>query len=256
MPKININGVNIHYEVHGQGEPLILLHHGFGSTKMWEDLLPGFAAKYKVVSYDRRGFGESDKGENFWDYYRSGQYNQNSVKELAILLEYLNIKNEIRLLGQCEGGVIGFYYVAQYPQRVKAIAISSTLCYSKIPMSELNSSRMFSSFEEADAEFQHKLIYWHGETWARQFYTLAIPGGGAYGIGVFDLRDILKNIQCPALVLYPDRSKLFEVEQGVLMYRSLPKGELAVLPYCGHNTYALQPEQYQRIILSFFARNR
>jgi pimeloyl-ACP methyl ester carboxylesterase len=256
MANVSIAGVNIYYEVHGRGEPLILLHHGFGSTKMWEDLLPGFAAKYKVVSYDRRGFGESDKGEHFPDYYRSEQYNRNSIEELSILLEYLNIKDEIRLLGQCEGGVIGFYYAAHYPQKVKAVAISSTLCYSKIPMSELNSSRMFSSFEEADSEFQHKLIYWHGETWARQLYSLAIPGGGAYGIGVFDLRDILKNIQCPSLVLYPDRSKLFEVEQGVLMYRSLPKGELAVLPYCGHNTYALQPDQYQRIILSFLERNR
>jgi pimeloyl-ACP methyl ester carboxylesterase len=256
MPKVNINGIDIYYEVHGQGQPLILLHHGFGCTKIWEDLLPKFAAKYKVVSYDRRGFGDSDKGEDFWDYYRSEQYNRNSVEELSILLEHLNIKGEIRLLGQCEGGAIGFYYAAQYPQRVKAIAISSTLCYSKIQMSELNSDRMFSSFEEADAEFQHKLVYWQGETWARQFYNLALPGGGAYGSGVFDLRGILKNIHCPALVLYPDRSGLFEVEQAVLMYRSLPDGELAVIPCCGHNTYALRPEEYQRIILSFFERHR
>jgi pimeloyl-ACP methyl ester carboxylesterase len=101
MPKVNINGINIYYEVHGQGQPLILLHHGFGCTKIWEDLLPKFAAKYKVVSYDRRGFGQSDKGEDFWDYYRSEQYNQYSVEELSILLEHLNIKDEIRLLGQC-----------------------------------------------------------------------------------------------------------------------------------------------------------
>ena len=254
MPQANINGVNIHYEVHGQGEPLILLHHGFGCTKMWEDLLPGFAARYKVVSCDRRGFGESDRGEHFQDYYRSEQYVQNSVKELSILLEYLSIKGEMRLLGQCEGGAIGFYYAAQYPHRVKAIAISSTLCYSRITMSEFN-SKLFSSFEEADSEFQHKFIYWHGETHARELYSLACEGGGAYGFGVFDLRDILKNIRCPALVLYPDRSGLFEVEQAVLMYRSLPEGELAVLPYCGHNTYALQPEEYQRIVLSFFERH-
>ncbi len=256
MPKVNINGVNIYYEVHGQGEPLILLHHGFGSTRMWEDLLPGFAAKYEVVSYDRRGFGQSDEGENFQDYYRSEQYTENSVKELSMLLEYLNIKGQICVLGQCEGGVIGFYYTAQHPHRVKAIAISSTLCCSTVTMPELNSSRMFSSFEEADSEFQHKLVCWHGEARARSLYSLALPGGGAYGSGVFDLRDTLKNIQCPALVLYPDRSKLFEVEQAVLMYRSLPDGELAVLPRCGHNTYALQPEEYQRIVLSFFERHR
>ena len=85
--------------------------------------------------------------------------------------------------------------------------------------------------------------------------SLFMEMGGAYGAGVFDLRDTLKNVQCPALVLYPDRSRLFDVEQAVLMYHSLPEGELAVLPHCGHNTYALQPEEYQRIILSFFARH-
>jgi pimeloyl-ACP methyl ester carboxylesterase len=255
MSIVNINGVNIYYEVHGQGEPLILLHHGFGCTRMWDDLLPGFAARYKVIAYDRRGFGQSDRGDHFRDYYCSEQYTELSIKELAVLLEHLNIKGELRLLGQCEGGAIGFHYTAQHPDRVKAIAISSTFCYSRIPMTDFNSRTLFSSLEEADAEFQHKFLYWHGESHARELYALASTGGGAYGFGVFDLRDTLKNVRCPALVLYPDRSGLFEVEQGVLMYRTLPDGELAVLPRCGHNTYALQPEQYQRIVLSFFDRH-
>ena len=254
MAQVSIKGVNIYYEVHGQGEPLILLHHGFGCTKMWEDLIPAFATRYRVISYDRRGFGESDRGENFPDYYRSDQYIQNSLEELSILLEYLDIKGEMRLLGQCEGGAIGFHYAARYPHRVKAIAISSTLCYSRITMYELN-RKLFSSFEETDSEFQHKFFYWHGKDYARDLYSLACVGGGAYGFEVFDLRDTLKNVQCPALVLYPDRSGLFEVEQAIQMYRSLPKGELAVLPSCGHNTYALQPEEYLRIVLSFFDRH-
>jgi pimeloyl-ACP methyl ester carboxylesterase len=114
---------------------------------------------------------------------------------------------------------------------------------------------MFSSFEEAGSRFQRKLVYWHGEIHALRLYSLLSPGGGTYGSEVFDLRDVLKNIQCPTLVLYPDRSKLFEVEQAVLMYRSLPDGELAVLPRCGHITYSLQPEEYQRIILTFFERH-
>lgn len=255
MPEVNINGVNIYYEVHGQGEPLVMLHHGIGCTKMWEEVLPGFAARYTVITYDRRGFGRSGKGDNFRDYYLSEQYNQNSVRELSILLEHLDVKGKIYLIGQCEGGVVGFHYTAQNPERVKAIAISSTLCYSQVPVSELMADKMFSSFEDANSEFQSKLVYWHGETYARELYSLFMEMGGAYGSGVFDLRDTLKNIQCPALVLYPDRSRLFDVEQAVLMYHSLPKGELAVLPNCGHNTYALQPEEYQRIILSFFARH-
>jgi pimeloyl-ACP methyl ester carboxylesterase len=56
-------------------------------------------------------------------------------------------------------------------------------------------------------------------------------------------------------VLYPDRSILFDVEQGVAFYRHLPKGELAILPDCGHNTYEEQPEQYCLIILNFLERH-
>ncbi len=259
MPEVTINGVNIYYEVHGKGEPLILLHHGMGSVRMWEKLLPGFVAGYKVISYDRRGFGNSGK-EDFREYYRSEQYTPNSVYELSTLIEYLGIKNKVYLLCQCEGGVIGFHYAAQNPDKVKAIAISSTMCCSKGKTSQpiqSSESKKRPSFEEAEPEFRDKVIHWQGETYAPELFSLFVEGGGAYGIGAepFDLRDTLKNVQCPALVLYPDRSRLFDVEQAVLMYRALPEGELAVLPLCGHNTYSLQPEEYQRIILSFFARH-
>ena len=70
---------------------------------------------------------------------------------------------------------------------------------------------------------------------------------------MFDLRPTLELVNCPTLVLYPDRSFLFEVEQGVAFYRHLPKGELAVLPNCGHNTYDEQPEQYgSHIVVNFW----
>lgn len=260
MPKVNVDGIDIYYEIHGKGEPLVLLHHGTGSVKMWDELLSGFAAEYRVISYDRRGFGSSEKGENFRDYYRSERYIPNSIIELSVLLEHLGIRDKMYILGQCEGGAIGFHYAAQYPGMVKAIAISSTMCCSKTGTSQTNpsqSSKSRPSFQESPPEFREKLIHWQGKNYAPEFFSLFIEGGGAYGAGgdVFDLRDTLKNVQCPALVLYPDRSRLFDVEQAVMMYHSLPDGELAVLPNCGHNTYSSQPDEYQRIILSFFARH-
>jgi len=259
MPYAKNGDINIYYEIHGQGEPLVLVHHGTGSTKMWEHLLPGFADRYKVILYDRIGFGRSDKTD-FRNYYKSEQYTANSVRELSALLEYLDIESKVYILGQCEGGVIVFHFAAQNPDIVKAVAVSSTMCCSKAGTSQPSQpsdSKILPSFEEAPPVFREKLIHWQGETYAPEFFSLFVEGGGVYGTGSepFDLRDTLKNVQCPALVLYPDRSRLFDVEQAVLMYRSLPQGELAVLPNCGHNTYATQPEEYQRIILSFFARH-
>lgn len=260
MPKANIDGIDIYYEVHGKGEPLVLLHHGTGSVKMWDELLSRFTAGYRVILYDRRGFGNSEKGENFRNYYTSEKYIPNSVRELSILLECLDIRDKVYILGQCEGGAIGFHYAAEYPDMVKAIAISSTMCCSKVTTPQPSPSKESKnppSFQGAPPEFREKLIHWQGEDNAPEFFSLFVRGGGAYGTGgeAFDLRDTLKNVQCPALVLYPDRSRLFDVEQAVLMYHSLPNGELAVLPNCGHNTYSSQPDEYQRIILSFFTRH-
>jgi len=255
MPTVNVNGVSIYYEVHGQGQPLVLIHHGIGSTRMWEEFLPtAVANNYQVILYDRRGFGRSDPGENFQDYYLSERYNESSLRELSFLLEHLHIKNNIHFIGQCEGGVVAFNYAIQNPNTITAIVASTTLCYSQVKVSQYLAGKMFSSFAQADSEFKDKLIHWHGKAHAQELFALFVKFGGAYGSGVFDLRDTLEKVQCPSLVLYPDRSRLFEVEQGVLMYRSLHKGELAVLPHCGHNTYVENPEEYQRIILSFFER--
>ena len=130
---------------------------------MWEKLVNGFADRYKVIVYDRRGFGGSDQGENFRDYYRSEQYSQNSARELSILLEHLHITDKLYIIGQCEGGVVGFHYANQNPDRVTAIAVSSTLCSGKLTTWGREEAETSPSFENADAEFQEKLIEWHGE---------------------------------------------------------------------------------------------
>jgi pimeloyl-ACP methyl ester carboxylesterase len=177
------------------------------------------------------------------------------MEELAAVLDHLGICEDIHIVGQCEGGVVGYHFAAQYPKRVKAIVTSSTLCYTKITVADLCKDNVFSSFETADVDFQEKMVDWHGKDYAPELYSLFLQMGGAYGSGIFDIRDFLGKIKCPALVLYPDRSGLFDVEQAVFMYKALPSAALAVLPYCGHNTYAQQQDEYRRHILSFFARH-
>lgn len=262
MPIANIAGVNIYYEVHGEGEPLLLVHHGTGSTKMWEHLLPGFVDRYKVILYDRKGYGRSDK-EGFPEYYLSDQYTDSSVKELSLFLEHLNIKDKLYILGQCEGGVIVVHFAARYPDLVKAIAISSTNCCSNAGTfrparpPQPSDSKVPRTWENASPSYRETLVRWQGEAYAPVLYSLFVQNGGAYWAGPkpYDLRDALKNVQCPALVLFPDRSHLFDVEQGVLTYHALPQGELAVLPKSGHSVWLTQPDEYQRTVLSFFARH-
>jgi pimeloyl-ACP methyl ester carboxylesterase len=255
MPFVNINGLKIYYEIYGEGETLVFLHHGFGSTKIWENIYPGFLEKgYRVLMYDRRGYGRSETGHDFEEFYMSDRYCSESVDELDKLKETLNI-DSFHIIGQCEGGVIGVEFAIKYPDQVKTMVISSTQCYSKVRMEELNRMLFPKTFDELEQEVKKKLINIHGEERAEPFYNLFRQYGGAYGRDVFDLRSRLRYVNCPTLILYPDRSMLFEVEQGIELYRHLKNGELAVLPKCGHNTYEEQPGEYLRIILNFLKRH-
>jgi len=124
-----------------------------------------------------------------------------------------------------------------------------------MPMTELNTIRLVNTFTQLDPELQVKMVSWHGDS-AEVKYNQFAKKGGAYGIDYFDLRPILSMVPCPTLVLYPDRSSIFDVEQSIAFYRHLPKGELAVFPRCGHNTYEQRPEEYTRTVLDFMKRTR
>lgn len=255
MPSIEINGFTIHYEIQGFGEPVFLLHHGFGCGKMWDKVVPQLVEQgYKTICYDRRGYGLSEPGEGFDDFYVGDTFRDASLKELEAFRDWLGV-DSFHAVGQCEGGVVAVDYAAAYPDRVKSLTTSSTMCYSTVDMCTFNASKFTKTFDQLDPDLQAKLTSWHGEKTERFFNQFRLFGG-AYGKEFFDLREQLQRVSCPALVLYPDRSFLFEVEQGVSFYRHLQHGELAVIPRCGHNTYEEQPHEFATHVVNFLARQR
>jgi pimeloyl-ACP methyl ester carboxylesterase len=253
MPYITIDGLRTYYEIHGEGETVILLHHGFGCTKMWNEIYPSLVeAGYRVVMYDRRGSGRSEKGDGFLEFYVGERFRPESVQGLVELKAQLGI-GSCHLVGQCEGGVVAADYAALCPDRVTSLVTSSTQCFSEVPMLELNSTKFPKSFSEIAPEMREKFINWHGQEAEASFNQFRLYGG-AYGKDYFNLRPILRRVTCPSLVIYPDRSAIFDVEQGVAFYRHLPYGELMVLPNCGHNTYEQRPQEYTRAVLDFMVR--
>jgi pimeloyl-ACP methyl ester carboxylesterase len=255
MPFCEINGFDLYYDMQGFGDAIVFLHHGFGSTKMWKAIAPRFLEHgYQTICYDRNGYGQSVGGEDFLDYYVSDAFRPDSVRDLEAFRDLLGIP-AMHLVGQCEGGVVAADYAATYPHRVKTMVISSTMCFSTVDMSEFNASKFTKSFHELAPDVRTKFVSWHGER-TEELFEQFRRFGGMYGKDFFDLRPVLNQVACPTLVLYPDRSFLFEVEQGVAFYRNLPKAELAVLPNCGHNTYDDQPDAYVANVLDFFSRHR
>jgi pimeloyl-ACP methyl ester carboxylesterase len=234
---------------------IILLHHGFGCTKMWKNIIPRLVLSgYRVLAYDRRGFGQSEAGDNFWEFYESDRYREESVEELKAVKQALDI-GICHLVGQCEGGVVGVDYAIKYPDEVETLTIASTQCYSDVTMVDVNAIKFPKKFALLEPELQAKMVEWQGDN-AETAYDHYTNYGGEYGKDFFDLRPMLPQVACPTLVLYPDRSAIFDVEQAVGFYRNLLRGELAVFPRCGHNTYDQRPDDYAKTVLDFLARSK
>ena len=150
MPFADINGINLYYEIQGFGDPVVLLHHGFGCTKMWDKLVPRLVEQgYKTICYDRRGFGQSELGESFDEFYVSDNFRAETVRELDAFRDWLGV-DSFHVIGQCEGGVLAVDYAGQYPEHVKNVIISSTMCYSAVHLSDFNAEKFAKTFEELD----------------------------------------------------------------------------------------------------------
>lgn len=115
----NVNGVNIHYVIGGEGEPLVLVH-GFGQNwYMWNRLLPELSKHFTVIAPDLRGVGESDKPAGGYDKKTMAT----DIHELVKSLGYKSIK----LAGHDIGLMVAYAYAAQYGSEVKKLALLDAL---------------------------------------------------------------------------------------------------------------------------------
>lgn len=116
---VRVNGVNIHYVIGGEGEPLVLLH-GFGQNWfMWNRLLPELSKHFTVIAPDLRGVGESDKPDSGYD-------KKTMAVDIHELVKNLGYKS-ISLVGHDIGLMVAYAYAAQFGEEVKKIALLDAL---------------------------------------------------------------------------------------------------------------------------------
>lgn len=179
MPFETIHGIKTFYEVHGQGDAVVLLHHGFGCTRMWKDIYPPLAnSGYRVVMYDRRGYGQSERGDDFQGFYESDGFRPECIRDLAALRDKLGL-DSFHIIGQCEGGVVGVDFAVDYPDWVKSLVIASTQCYSEITMAEFNPLKFPQPFRDLEPKLREKFLAWHGRDNAEALYNQFRKYGGA-----------------------------------------------------------------------------
>jgi pimeloyl-ACP methyl ester carboxylesterase len=108
-----VNGARLYYEIKGEGETVTLLHSGFTDLRLWDDQFELFSKYFKVIRYDLRGYGRSDRPSQSFS----------NVEDLKELLNYLGI-DSTNLIGVSMGGCTAIEFTLQYPDMVKSLVLS------------------------------------------------------------------------------------------------------------------------------------
>jgi 3-oxoadipate enol-lactonase len=118
MPWIEANGASLRYELSGSGkETLVLVHEAGGCLESYEDALPRLERDFRVLRYDQRGFGFSEKARELTF--------EMVVADLAALLDALKLTAPVHVAGCAMGSDFAAGFAARYPQRVGKLALAS-----------------------------------------------------------------------------------------------------------------------------------
>lgn len=147
-----INGLELYYETHGEGKPLILLHGGFGFTGMFEAILPQLAANRQVIAVDLQGHGRTADVERPLSNEAMGD-------DVAALIQYLGF-SQADIMGYSMGGAAALRAAIQHPDLVRKLVIISSPCKRSGWYPEMVAS--MSQMSAASADFMKETPMYQG----------------------------------------------------------------------------------------------
>jgi pimeloyl-ACP methyl ester carboxylesterase len=248
MPKLNRDGVNIHYEVHGSGPPL-LLTHGYSSTSaMWQGQVEALSKHHTLILWDMRGHGQSDYPTDPLAYSETL-----TVGDMAALLDEAHATSAI-IGGLSLGGYMSLAFYRTYPQRVRALLIIDTgPGFKKDDARDAWNRRAHETgdrFEREGLEVLKSASRERSGVVHRDASGLARAARGMLTQRDAGVIETLPHIKVPALVVVGADDTPF-LAASDYMAAKIPGARNIVIPAAGHAVNIDQPQAFIEAVLPF-----
>lgn len=210
------NGLRYYYEIHGEGEPLLLLHGGLGSIDMFGPVLPALAAGRQVIAVDLHGHGRTALGDREIDLVDIGD-------DLAVVLGELGFR-EVDVLGYSFGAGAAFRLAVQHPERVRRLALVSGgfaqdgFHPEMLPMQAQVGAGMAEMMKETPMYQSYVAVAPHPEDFPRLLDAM-----GAWMRKPYDWSAEVETLTMPVMLVYGD-ADMFRLEHVVRFYQLLGGG--------------------------------
>jgi peroxiredoxin len=269
--KENGNSIKLYYEDYGKGKPVILIHGWPLSHRMWDKQISDLVeAGYRVITYDRRGFGQSSKPYAGYDY-------NTLAKDLKALISKLKLK-EVTLIGFSMGGgevarYIGNYGTSHVKKAILVGAVTPYLLQTEDNDNAVDGS-VFESMKEGIAKDRPAFFEAFGKNFVsyedlkehvsleqiKLNWNIAMSASRKATLdcvdafGLTDFREDLKKFDIPTLVIHGDNDRIVPLEvSGKKAMDFLKHGELKVIKNGSHGLSFTHAEELSESILNFLS---
>jgi pimeloyl-ACP methyl ester carboxylesterase len=244
-----VNGINLYFEIHGTGQPLILLHGGLGSGEMFGPTLTELAQQHQVITVDLQGHGRTADIDRPIDI-------RLMADDIAALIDHLKL-DKPDVVGYSLGGGVALFTAVKYPDKVRRLVVASAHARRDAIPPEMLAQQ--AQVNAAAAEFLKDTPMW--ELYQRvaphpeDFPRLLDKVGEAMAQD-YDYTEDVRSLQVPTLLVAADADmappshyvEMFKLLDGGLrdggwMGEGRPKGghALAILPGLTHYNLAISP---------------
>ena len=261
MPKANLGDLELYYESHGTGEPVLLVPGLGGVGVYWKPNIDAFAARYRVIVHDHRGTGQSSKP--------SIKYSVDQMTEdLVRLMDHLKIERA-HLVGHSTGGAIGQTLAAKSPERIKSLVLYATWTKADAFFRRVFEARRALLMKAGPAAYVRATSFFlYPDWWVNEneklleerekigisaFPPAEIAASRIDAICAFDRTAELARIKTPTLVIVAKDDFLTPPYFSEELAKKIAGAKLVVLAKGGHCASETALEDFNTAVLGFLA---